>query len=181
MGHPAGRGEGGAPVGARREGRPGAESLFSTGIQESGKPRRILYIDGMEAGCVRRGPGGSSDPLYLSRPEVDQAKPFAAALARVRACESEARTAMRRRDRVGRARTVWAELVSMMLGGPGLGRRRSAAPPTTRPRPASGVRSHCHFVLASIQFIPDSLRDSVPLFLKRQCDEPYLRGGVRGA
>jgi hypothetical protein len=32
------------------------------------------------------------------------------------------------------------------------------------------VRSHCHFVLSPIHFIPDLLTYSVPLFLKRQCD-----------
>jgi hypothetical protein len=32
---------------------------------------------------------------------------------------------------------------------------------------APRVRSHCRFVLPLIHFIPDSLRYSVPLFLKR--------------
>jgi pimeloyl-ACP methyl ester carboxylesterase len=32
------------------------------------------------------------------------------------------------------------------------------------------ARSHCRFVLPLIHFKPDSPRESVPLFLKRQCD-----------
>ena len=32
------------------------------------------------------------------------------------------------------------------------------------------ARSHCRFVPPLIHFIPDSLTQSVPLFLKRQCD-----------
>ena len=38
------------------------------------------------------------------------------------------------------------------------------------------ARSHCRFVLLLIQFIPDLLTYSVPLFLKRQCDRT-LGGG----
>ena len=47
------------------------------------------------------------------------------------------------------------------------------------------VRSHRHFVLSPIHFIPDLLTYSVPLFLKRQCDRtlgelrrglPHLKG-----
>ena len=37
-------------------------------------------------------------------------------------------------------------------------------------RPPTRVRSHGRFVLRLIHFIPDSLRELVPLFLKRQCD-----------
>ena len=39
------------------------------------------------------------------------------------------------------------------------------------------ARSHCRFVLPLIHFIPDSLRYSVPLFLKRQCDRTLWRTG----
>ena len=44
------------------------------------------------------------------------------------------------------------------------------------------VWSHCRFVPPLIHFITDSLRESVPLFLKRQCDRtldgghPYAHG-----
>ena len=38
------------------------------------------------------------------------------------------------------------------------------------PRGPTRARSHCRFGLRLIRFIPDSLRYSVPLFLKRQCD-----------
>ena len=38
----------------------------------------------------------------------------------------------------------------------------------------SRVRSHCRFVLPLIHFIPFSLRESVPLFLKRQCDRTLV-------
>jgi hypothetical protein len=40
-----------------------------------------------------------------------------------------------------------------------------------RPR----VRLHCRFVGPRIQIIPDFRRDSVPLFLKRQCDRTLRR------
>jgi hypothetical protein len=36
--------------------------------------------------------------------------------------------------------------------------------------PGDRVRSHCRFVLTRIHFTPDSLTNSVPLFLNRQCD-----------
>jgi hypothetical protein len=42
----------------------------------------------------------------------------------------------------------------------------------------SPLRSHCRFVPPHILFKPDSPRDSVPLFLKRQC-ERTLRAGPR--
>jgi hypothetical protein len=41
------------------------------------------------------------------------------------------------------------------------------------------ARSHCCFVLSLIHFIPDSLTESVPLFLKRQCDRTLTQ--VRAA
>jgi hypothetical protein len=37
------------------------------------------------------------------------------------------------------------------------------------------ARSHCRFVLPLIHFIPGSLRGSVPLLLKRQCDRNLIR------
>ena len=44
------------------------------------------------------------------------------------------------------------------------------------------ARSHCRFAPPRIQYIPDSLRYSVPLFMKRQCgrtpgglDQPYFK------
>ena len=39
--------------------------------------------------------------------------------------------------------------------------------------------SHCRFVLAHIRFIPDLLRYSVPLFLKRQCERTLGPARVR--
>ena len=36
------------------------------------------------------------------------------------------------------------------------------------------VRPRCRFALLLTHFIPDSLRESVPLFLKRQCDRTLL-------
>jgi hypothetical protein len=52
-------------------------------------------------------------------------------------------------------------------------RRRAAAPPRRAPHaawPQDRVRSHCRFVPPLLLFIPDSLRDSAPLFLKQPCD-----------
>ena len=40
------------------------------------------------------------------------------------------------------------------------------------------ARSHCYFELPLIHFMPDSLRLSVPLFLKRQCDQTLGRLAV---
>jgi hypothetical protein len=73
-------------------------------------------------------------------------------------------------------------------GGVTEGPRRSR-PCRTRARRSTAccrrtcrVRSHCHVVRLSILFTPDSLRDSMPLFLKRQCDRalaaPPERAGV---
>ena len=42
--------------------------------------------------------------------------------------------------------------------------------------PEGRARSHCRFVRPQILFIPDSLRYSVPLFLKRQCDRTLPEG-----
>ena len=56
-------------------------------------------------------------------------------------------------------------------GGP-LARRQAAC--RAAGPPAGGVRSHCRFVrlrIHVIRVIPDSLINSVPLFLKRQCDQ----------
>ena len=39
------------------------------------------------------------------------------------------------------------------------------------------VQSHRHFVVRFVLLIPDLLRHSVPLFLKRQCDRTPGRGG----
>jgi hypothetical protein len=41
------------------------------------------------------------------------------------------------------------------------------------------ARSHCHFAPPSIRLIPDLLRYSVPLSLKRQCDRNLGRRSVR--
>ena len=67
-------------------------------------------------------------------------------------------------------------------------RQPPSAAAVRRPRLPSGmkgsaprVRSQCRFALPLIHFIPDALRDSVPLFLKRQCDRtlrPDRRLGV---
>jgi hypothetical protein len=60
---------------------------------------------------------------------------------------------------------------------------RAAGPPALQGLPRAG--SHCRFVLPLIHLIPDSLRDSGPLFLKRQCDRILglpsagTRGGQR--
>ena len=55
--------------------------------------------------------------------------------------------------------------------------RHDAAQP--RRRGGDRARSHCRFVLPPIYFIPDSLTESVPLFLKRQCDRT-IGGGLPG-
>jgi hypothetical protein len=44
------------------------------------------------------------------------------------------------------------------------------ASPRARTAAAPRVRSHYHFAPPFTHAIPDSLRDSVPLWLKRQCD-----------
>ena len=44
------------------------------------------------------------------------------------------------------------------------------------------ARSHCRFVPPLIHFIPDSLKYSVPLLLKRQCDPtPGAIAGLMGS
>jgi hypothetical protein len=48
-------------------------------------------------------------------------------------------------------------------------------------RPVVRARSHCRFVLLLIQFIPNSLTYSVPLYLKRQCDRTLFLGARRPA
>ena len=46
-------------------------------------------------------------------------------------------------------------------------------------RGAGRLRSHCRFALPFIHFIPDALRDSAVVCVKRQCDRT-LGGGRRG-
>jgi hypothetical protein len=55
-------------------------------------------------------------------------------------------------------------------GGTKRQRDRALDPPRRDSERSPRVRSHCRIVLPLIQFIPDSLRESVSLFLKRQCD-----------
>jgi hypothetical protein len=78
-------------------------------------------------------------------------------------------------------RNAWANLhilgqpdtfLAQGAGGAGPARLRLQAADIRR---EGGARSHCRFVLPSIRFIPDSLTYSVPLFLKRQCDNPTRR------
>ena len=47
---------------------------------------------------------------------------------------------------------------------------RRALTSAGRPRAQRRVRSQCRFVPPVIHFMPDSLRDSVPCFLKQECD-----------
>jgi hypothetical protein len=54
-------------------------------------------------------------------------------------------------------------------------RIRTAATAGARGRP----RSRCRFVLPLVHFIPGLLRDSVPLFLMRQCDRTLARARDR--
>jgi hypothetical protein len=79
---------------------------------------------------------------------------------------------------VSRSKSVWF-CMALLYGRAGCltaqnGGFRPPPPGAVHPRPRDRgrrrARSHCRFVPPLIHFIPDLLRESVPLFLKRQCD-----------
>ena len=59
-------------------------------------------------------------------------------------------------------------------GGSGAARGAGRAP-----HHGGRARSHCRFVLPLIHFIPDLLRDLVPLFLKQRCNRTLHGGRLR--
>jgi hypothetical protein len=71
--------------------------------------------------------------------------------------------------------TAWADQLRAELGS-----RCAFGARQTEAKVAPGLGRMCRLVLPCIHFIPDSLRYSVPLFLKRQCDRTLGRARPDG-